>query len=154
MWEIKGANLSTNHPSGSIIRFPNSNILSASVFNYSWALFPFVYHEIIFYVSFEADINYISSTMKKIAEEVLGLEQSNEIAKYKSLLVHAHIDEENIKEKPEVTFKPGDNMWLQAILMYPVLPEDEREVKIRMTRKIFAELNKQENILFPSGNGR
>ncbi|MFL5730426.1 MAG: mechanosensitive ion channel family protein, partial [Cytophagaceae bacterium] len=39
MWEIKGG-LSTDHPSGRIIRFPNSNILNASIFNYSWALFP------------------------------------------------------------------------------------------------------------------
>jgi small-conductance mechanosensitive channel len=154
MWEIKGANLSSNHPSGSIIRFPNSNILSASVFNYSWALFPYIFNEVIFYVAYDADLNYISSTMKKIAEEVLDPEQSKEINEYKNLLVHAHIDEENIKEKPEVTFKPADNMWLQAILMYPVLPENEREIKNRLTRKIFSELNKKENILFPSGNSR
>jgi small-conductance mechanosensitive channel len=154
MWEIKGENLSSNHPSGSIIRFPNSNILNASVFNYSWALFPYVFHEITFYVSYDADLSYISSTIKKIAEEELGKEQSKEINEYKTLLTHAHIDEENIKENPEVTFKPADNMWLQAILMYAVLPEDEREVQIRLTRKIFAELNKKDNILFPSGNGR
>jgi small-conductance mechanosensitive channel len=154
MWEIKGANLSSNHPSGSIIRFPNSNILNAAVFNYSWALFPFVFHEIIFYIAYETDLNYISSVMKKIAEEELGAEQSKEINKYKALLAQAHIDEENIKDKPEVTFKPSDNMWMQAILMFPVLPENEREVKIRLTRKIFAELNKKDNVLFPSGNGR
>jgi small-conductance mechanosensitive channel len=154
MWEIKGENLSTNHPSGSIIRFPNSNILNASVFNYSWALFPFVFNEIIFYVAFDADLNHISSAMKRIAEEELGRKQSIEINKYKALLVQAHIVEENIKENPEVTFKPADNMWLQAILMYPVLPEDEREVKVRLTDKILSELNKKDNVLFPSGNGR
>jgi small-conductance mechanosensitive channel len=154
VWEIKGSNLSSNHPSGSIIRFPNSIILSSAVFNYSWTLFPYVFHEIIFYVSFETDLSFISSTIKRIAEEELGIEQSAEITKYKSLLSHAHIDEENIKSKPEVTFKPGDNMWIQVVVMYPVLPENEREVKVRLTRKILAELNKQNNILFPSGNGR
>jgi len=41
LWEFGGQYLSTDHPSGRIIKFPNSNVLNASVYNYSWALFPY-----------------------------------------------------------------------------------------------------------------
>src|SRR4030095_4032880 len=34
--EFGGQYLSTDHPSGRIIKFPNSKVLSAMVFNYSW----------------------------------------------------------------------------------------------------------------------
>jgi small-conductance mechanosensitive channel len=40
LWEFGGKYLSTDHPSGRIIKFPNSKVLSAMVFNYSWPLSP------------------------------------------------------------------------------------------------------------------
>src|SRR6185295_4970652 len=39
LWEFGGKYLSTDHPSGRVIRFPNSKVLSAMVFNYPWPLF-------------------------------------------------------------------------------------------------------------------
>jgi len=40
LWEFRGPYLSTDHPSGRIIKFPNSAVLDSMIFNYSWALFP------------------------------------------------------------------------------------------------------------------
>lgn len=42
LWEFGGQYLSTDHPSGRIIKFPNSNVLGTSVYNYSWAVFPYI----------------------------------------------------------------------------------------------------------------
>jgi small-conductance mechanosensitive channel len=153
MWEIKG-NLSTDHPSGRIIRFPNSNILSSSIFNYSWALFPYIYDEIIFFVAFDSDLKKLAVVIQEITSAEIGPNIGNEIRDYKILLREAHVDDANINEGPEITFKPGDNMWLQAILTYPVLPKEERKVKVRITEKILDKLNYKGNIYFPSGNGR
>jgi hypothetical protein len=36
LWEFGGEYLSTDHPSGRVIKFPNSNVLSTAVYNYSW----------------------------------------------------------------------------------------------------------------------
>ena len=35
LWEFGGQYLSTDHPSGRVIKFPNSNVLSTAVYNYS-----------------------------------------------------------------------------------------------------------------------
>jgi small-conductance mechanosensitive channel len=153
MWEIKGS-LSTDHPSGRIIRFPNSNILNASIFNYTWALFPYIFDEVIFYVSYDSDLEMASAIMKEVAAGEIGPMVSSEIRDYKELLRQAHVDENNIEENPEVSFKPADNMWIQVILTYPVLPKDERRIKSRITQKVLEKLNHKENIFFPAGNGR
>ena len=46
LWEFGGQLLSTDHPSGRVIKFPNSKVLDSMVYNYSWALFPYVWNEI------------------------------------------------------------------------------------------------------------
>src|SRR5213080_1877746 len=48
LWEFGGQYLSTDHPSGRIIKFPNSQVLGSTVFNYSWPLFPYIWNEIKF----------------------------------------------------------------------------------------------------------
>ncbi|PWT95221.1 MAG: mechanosensitive ion channel protein MscS, partial [Blastocatellia bacterium] len=45
LWEFGGDFLSTDHPSGRVIRFPNSKELNTTVYNYSWPLFPYVWNE-------------------------------------------------------------------------------------------------------------
>jgi small-conductance mechanosensitive channel len=46
LWEFGGKYLSTDHPSGRIIKFPNSKVLNTPVYNYSWPLFPYIWNEI------------------------------------------------------------------------------------------------------------
>lgn len=48
LWEFGGEYLWTDHPSGRIIKFPNSTVFDTPVFNYSWPLFPYVWNEIKF----------------------------------------------------------------------------------------------------------
>ncbi|HET9913733.1 MAG TPA: hypothetical protein VFQ13_17705, partial [Anaerolineales bacterium] len=43
LWEFGGPYLSTQHPSGRIIKFPNSLVLNETVYNYSWPLFPYIW---------------------------------------------------------------------------------------------------------------
>src|SRR5256714_14032434 len=46
LWEFGGQYLSTDHPSGRIIKFPNSQVLGSTVYNYSWPPFPHIWNEI------------------------------------------------------------------------------------------------------------
>ena len=47
LWEFGGGDLlSTDHPTGRIIKFPNSNVLNEIVYNYTWPLFPYIWNEI------------------------------------------------------------------------------------------------------------
>ncbi|HSZ25608.1 MAG TPA: mechanosensitive ion channel family protein, partial [Cytophagaceae bacterium] len=136
VWEIKSSNLMTDHPSGRIIRFPNSNILSTSVFNYSWALFPYIYDEILFFTDYNANFNDISVRLKKIAEEIIGPEQEKEIRAYKEILANTKINVHNINENPEVIFKPSDGSSIQVILLYPVLTKNSGKIKNQITNEI------------------
>src|SRR6266403_3125109 len=72
LWEFGGQYLSTDHPSGRIIKFPNEKVLDSIVYNYSWPLFPYIWNEVKFYVAYGADLEFISETMQKITEEELG----------------------------------------------------------------------------------
>jgi small-conductance mechanosensitive channel len=136
VWEVKSSNLNADHPTGRIIRFPNSNILSASVFNYSWALFPYIYDEIIFYTDYNAPFVTISSGLKEIATKVIEPEQSQKIKRYKEMLIASKISVDNINELPEVIFKPVDGSSVQVILLYPVLPKDSGKIKEQITNEI------------------
>src|SRR5438874_1205184 len=72
LWEIGGRHLSTDHPSGRIIRFPNTNVFNTPVFNYSWPLFPYIWNEVKFNIAYESDLEFIAETMQKITERELG----------------------------------------------------------------------------------
>ena len=72
LWEFGGQYMSGDHPSGRLIKFPNEKVLDEIVYNYSWPLFPYIWNEIKFYVAFNADLEFISSTMQKITEEELA----------------------------------------------------------------------------------
>ncbi len=60
LWEFGGEYLWTDHPSGRIIKFPNSTVFDTPVFNYSWPLFPYVWNEIEFQLAYESDLEFVA----------------------------------------------------------------------------------------------
>ena len=79
LWEFGGQYLSTDHPSGRIIKFPNEKVLNSIVYNYSWPLFPYIWNEIKFHVAYGADLEFIAKTMQTITEEELGEEMMERV---------------------------------------------------------------------------
>src|SRR5206468_12389307 len=69
LWEFGGQYLSSDHPSGRLIKFPNEKVLDELVYNYSWPLFPYIWNEVKFQIAYNADLEFIASTMQKITEE-------------------------------------------------------------------------------------
>lgn len=86
LWEFGGEYLSTDHPSGRIINFPNSNVLSTAVYNYSWPLFPYIWNEIKFNIAYESDLDFVSHTLKEIAKEEIGEAMLERVRTFRSLL--------------------------------------------------------------------
>jgi small-conductance mechanosensitive channel len=76
LWEFGGKYISGDHPSGRIIKFPNSKVLNSMVYNYSWPLFPYIWNEIQFNIAYESDLEFVARTMRQIAEEELGWKRS------------------------------------------------------------------------------
>jgi small-conductance mechanosensitive channel len=155
LWEIGGRHLSTDHPSGRLIKFPNTNVFNTPVFNYSWPLFPYVWNEIKFQIAYESDIEFVSATMQRIAEEELGESMMEKVKLYRDLLARTPVDHLEVKERPTVVFRSNDNTWLDVIVRYLVNPKEAGRVKTRLMRKLLAELNAApDRVLFPKSNMR
>jgi len=155
LWEFGGPYLSTQHPSGRVIKFPNSLVLSRTVYNYSWPLFPYVWNEIKFQVAYNSDLEFITQTMQQVVEEELGKQMMDLVQVYRELLRQTPVDELEIGERPVVHFRTSENTWLEAIVRYLVHPKESGRVKTRLTKKLLEKLNTEpERVLFPKSNLR
>src|SRR5438477_4127818 len=155
LWEFGGKSISADHPSGRVIPFPNEIVLDEIVWNYSWPLFPYIWNEIKFYVAFNADLEFISSTMQKITEEELGQEMIKRVETFRDLLARTPVDELEVRERPRVIFRVSENTWLEAIVRYLVTPREAGRVKSRLIKKLLAALNTApDKVMFPAGANR
>ena len=155
VWEIGGRHLSTDHPSGRIIKFPNTNVFTTPVFNYSWDLFPYVWNEIKFEIAYESDLEFVANTMESIALEELGESMVENVKRYRELLSSTPVNDVEVREKPVVVFRANPNTWVEAIIRYLVDPKEAGQVKTVLMRKLLAALNKApDKVLFPKSNLR
>jgi small-conductance mechanosensitive channel len=155
LWEFGGDYLSTDHPSGRIIKFPNSQVLGAHVYNYSWALFPYIWNEIKFQVAYNSDLKFIAETMQRVAEEEVGEAMMERIRTFRELLAQTPVDQLQVKERPAVFFRVSENTWLEAIVRYVVPPREAGRIKNQLIRRLLAELNKEPSrVGFPKGDAR
>jgi small-conductance mechanosensitive channel len=155
LWEFGGKYISGDHPSGRIIKFPNSKVLNTIIYNYSWPLFPYIWNEIQFNIAYESDLEFVARTMREIVEAELGSEMQERVRKYRELLARTPVDELEVREHPRVIFRVSVNTWLEAIVRYLVAPREAGSVKTRLIKKLLAALNAApEKVLFPKGANR
>ncbi|MCD6048888.1 MAG: hypothetical protein K0Q55_291 [Verrucomicrobia bacterium] len=155
VWEIGGRHLSSDHPSGRLIKFPNTNVFTTPVFNYSWPLFPYVWNEIKFEIAYESDLEFISSVMEKIVAEEIGESMMDKVKTYRDLLAHTPVNDLEVKERPVVYFRAIENTWVEAIVRYLVHPKEAGTVKSNLTKKLLTALNAHpDKALFPKSNMR
>lgn len=155
LWEFGGELLSTDHPSGRIIRFPNSQVFSSAVFNYSWALFPYVWNEIKFQVAYESDLEFVAKTMREVVEEHRGPAMVERIRTYRGILAETAVDHLQVQDKPTVLFRVNELTWLDAIVRYVVDPRRAGTVKTELIRKLLDRLNAEpDRVMFPRTNSR
>ncbi|HEU4746437.1 MAG TPA: mechanosensitive ion channel family protein, partial [Anaerolineales bacterium] len=86
LWEFGGPYLSTQHPSGRIVKFPNSLVLNETVYNYSWPLFPYVWNEIKFNIAYDSDLAFVAQAMTEVVQEELGEKMLGLVGVYRELL--------------------------------------------------------------------
>jgi small-conductance mechanosensitive channel len=151
LWEFGGEYVTTDHPSGRIIKFPNSLVLSTPVYNYSWPLFPFIWNEIRFYVAYQSDLDFIAATMRAVVTSEIGGEMRERVATYRDLLAKTPVDEIEVTDEPLVLFRASDNGHIEAIVRYLVLPKQAGQIKTVLIRKMLEKLNEQpKRVLFPA----
>jgi small-conductance mechanosensitive channel len=155
LWEFAGNYMSNDLPSGRLIRFPNSTVFNAEVYNYSWHKFPYIWNEIPFHVAYESDLGYIEDTMRKIAKEELGDKMESKIEDLRKLIKQTPVDELEVKEYPFVHFRTNANTWIEVLLIYLVEPKSSGALRSRLIKRILKELLTQpDKALFPKSNAR
>jgi small-conductance mechanosensitive channel len=155
LWEFGGQYISGDHPSGRIIKFPNSKVLDSMVWNYSWPLFPYIWNEIRFQIAYQSDLKFVAETMQRIVEEELGEEMIERIGVYRDLLARTPVDELEVRERPRVIFRVDEVTWIDAIVRYLVSPREAGSTKSRLIPKLLAALNAApEKVMFPKGDAR
>ncbi|HEV8340531.1 MAG TPA: mechanosensitive ion channel domain-containing protein [bacterium] len=155
LWEFGGEYLSTEHPSGRLIKFPNSVVLTQPVYNYSWPLFPYVWNEIKFHIAYDSDLEFVERTMREEAEAELGEAMMERVRVFRQLLAETPVDQLEVRERPAVFFRVNTNSWLDAICRYVVEPRRAGRVKTTLIRKMLDRLNAEpDRVKFPKGAAR
>src|SRR4051812_15576331 len=155
LWEFGGQYLSTDHPSGRVIRFPNERVLDSIVWNYSWPLFPYIWNEIKFQIAYQSDLKFVAETMQRIVEKELGEEMMKRIEVFRDLLARTPVDELEVRSRPRVIFRVDEVTWINAIVRYLVSPREAGSVKTRLIPKLLAALNAEpDKVMFPAGANR
>ena len=155
LWEFGGDYLSTEHPSGRVIKFPNSSVLNTPVYNYTWALFPYIWNEIKFNVAYNCDLDFVARTMQEVAEQEVGEAMMKQVRVFRELLAHTPVNQLEVQERPVVMFRVAENSWLEVIVRYLVHPKEAGRVKSRLIRDLLTRLNAEpDRVKFPKDNAR
>ncbi|HEY4229093.1 MAG TPA: mechanosensitive ion channel family protein [Thermoanaerobaculia bacterium] len=155
LWEFGGEFLSTDHPSGRIIRFPNSTIFNSTVYNYSWPLFPYIWNEITVQVAYESDLEHVANVMRSTVEDELGPKMSERVSVYRGLLAETPVDQLEVDDRPSVLFRVNPNTWIDASVRYLVTPRRAGRRKTLLTKRILERLNATpDKVMFPKANMR
>src|SRR5882762_3605483 len=155
LWEFGGSFLSTDHPSGRVIKFPNAKVLGEMVYNYSWPLFPYIWNEIKFQIAYQSDLQFVARTMERIVEEEIGEEMEDRVTVYRELLAKTPVNELEVRAHPRVFFRVDEVTWIDAIVRYVVPPREAGALKTRLIPKLLAALNAEpDKVMFPAGANR
>jgi small-conductance mechanosensitive channel len=155
LWEVGGPYISSDHPSGRIIKFPNANVLTSPVYNYSWPVFPYIWNEIKFQVAYDSDFAFVAQVMREVAEAELGEAMIERVKTFREVLARTPVDELQVNERPSVLFRVNANTWIDATVRYVVEPRRAGSMKTRLIEKMLARLNAEpDRVKFPKGDNR
>ena len=155
LWEFGGDYLTSDLPSGRLIRFPNSLVLQYAVFNYSWKKFPFIWNEIPFHVAYESDLDYVTKVLRDVTREVLGPEMAERVRELKALIEKTPVDELEIREYPYVVIRTNVNTWVEVNVTYLVHPKKAHSIRTEILKRSVKELLKEpDKVMFPKSNAR
>jgi small-conductance mechanosensitive channel len=153
--EFGGDYLSTDLPSGRVIKFPNSLVLNATVFNYSWSFEPFLWNELSVHVAYDADLAFVESTLKAAAAAVVGPAMRERVQRYRQMLQASPVEGLNVADEPVTIVRANANTWIEVLVRYLVDPKRASAVKTEILTSALARLNAApDRVRFPKGDAR
>lgn len=155
LWEFGGDYLSSDVPSGRLIRFPNSLVLSSPVFNYSWPRFPYIWNELPVHVAYGSDFDFVAETMRREAGKILGPDMHQHLEELQRMVRSSEVDDLVIRDYPFVTIHTNENTWIACTLVYLVPPRQASTIRTAILKaSLAALLQEPERVMFPKGDNR
>ena len=141
--ECSGDYLGNDRRSGRIIRFPNSLILREEIINYSGPQIPFIWNETAIQISYASDLQFVEDCLLEAARKDFKEE-------YPQYNMKKHIQWE-----PAVYFRNNVYAWMEAVISYPVEPNDTTGRRNRILKYVLPKLNEApDKVQFPEGVAR
>ncbi|TDO20907.1 small-conductance mechanosensitive channel [Pedobacter duraquae] len=143
LWEFAGNLMTSDLPSGRLIRFPNSLIFQNQVYNYSWQKFPLVWNEISFYITFKSDLSWVEETMRRVCLNQLDPSVKDHVQDMRDQIAETAVEDIDIEEFPFVNFRIHANNWVEVVLIYIVNPKKSSQTRSDIVKAVIAELIKE-----------
>ncbi len=143
VWEIGGPGrpgvlVNAEQPTGRMITFPNNEVLTGSIVNYTRD-FPFVWDELTIPVGNESDLGHAMEVLRGVAEEILGEGMAEPAAAYEVLLRERRL-ESSIPRGPQVFVSLADS-WTDLSVRYLVNARERRIWKSQLAKAAMEAFN-------------
>lgn len=153
VWEIDGALVSSNQPSGRIVTVPNSTVLSSHVVNFYGEGVEYVWNELSIQVAYETDLAFASELMVEVATTHLGDEMAHRVGEYRDRLAETPV-ELDVNDRPTVNIVQEES-WVNLRLRYLVHPRRGTRIRNALYEDILERFNEHpEQVKFPVSRNR
>lgn len=144
LWEAGGPDKPVQgaQPTGALVTFPNSEILRASIVNYTRA-FPYVWDEIKVGVANESELEHAMRTVADAARAVIGVAMKGPAERYCELIEQEGLGLE-VATEPQVYLEPTD-AYTNIIVRYLVPARERRAWASRLHLHIAQQLQRPEH---------
>lgn len=136
LWEFAGNLMTSDLPSGRLIRFPNSLIFQNQVYNYSWQKFPLVWNEVSFYITFKSDLDWVEKKVRDICMQQLDAETKGHVQDMRDQISDTPVEDIDIEEFPFVNFRIHENNWVEVLLIYIVNPKHSSHMRSKIVKAV------------------
>ncbi|MFN7134903.1 MAG: mechanosensitive ion channel family protein, partial [Myxococcales bacterium] len=141
VWEIGSPHranfVRAEQPTGRLITFPNSEVLTGSVVNFT-RNFPWLWDELAFPVANESDLRYAAELARATADRVLGEQMQAGAAHYEASLRAAGL-EVSVARRPEAFVSLAES-WTDLSIRYLVPARERRRWKSELVLALSSEL--------------
>lgn len=141
LWEFAGNIMTSDLPSGRLIRFPNSLIFQNQVYNYSWQKYPLIWNEISFFITFKSDLDWVEKQVRLITMNQLDDYTKLHVEDMRNEISATAVEDIDIKDFPFVNFRIHENNWVEVVLIYIVKPNQSSHMRSNIVKAVIAELN-------------
>jgi small-conductance mechanosensitive channel len=150
--EVGGEYVAADLPSGRLVTFPNSLLLTAPLSNYS-KYFPYIWVDAAFQLTYDTDFGFVMKNIKDIVSKNLKKYKQDMAQRYNVML---HFFDVKKEEFTMINFNLNAvQSWIELRVTFPVNPKEMSGITTKINTEIIDFLKKHpKKAAFPKGTSR